>query len=234
MIKKLTPSRILAILLSASFVLVALHLTFQYLNLALDEKHGLVFEVSNRFDMDDEQSIPTWFVQVILFLISLSALFTAILSQNTRIKRIWYVLSIGGLAGSVNEIAGVHELVLQNLHVSVYGLSTPTLTQNAWLLIIPPVALACGLFFREFSKFIPRRTYIFTVFGAILYFSGTIGVEIASNGALKSTFLYQGILVALEETLELIGSCVILYAIIDNLYVNHFEKLKKLWKVVIN
>ena len=67
--------RLLWILIGFLGFLVCAHLFLQHLNLHVyDEKNAQVFEISNRFDFDDESSIPTWLSQFLYLYIGLSAL----------------------------------------------------------------------------------------------------------------------------------------------------------------
>ena len=53
-----------------NIVLIILHLFFCHININL-EPSLLLYEIGEKFNMDNEISIPTWFAQTLLFIIAL-------------------------------------------------------------------------------------------------------------------------------------------------------------------
>jgi hypothetical protein len=62
--------------------------------------------------------------------------------------------------------------------------------------------------------------------GGIIYVTGGAGFEIWGGEFAKTGFMYQGIMTGVEETLEMLGSIIALYAILDYLEYNYGQRLK--------
>jgi hypothetical protein len=122
---------------------------------------------------------------------------------------------------SLDEAASLHEHSLQTLHVYVFKEAAPTVTQNAWLLVLPIVLAFAVAFSYVLYNYFPRRTSKLFILGGAIFLTGAIAVDVLSSGVLTESFAHQGIMVGAEESLELIGSVVILYAIVD--YIERFR-----------
>jgi hypothetical protein len=214
------------ILLSSAIAigaLVAIHLLLQYLNLEVfNEANGRIFELSNRFDLDDESSVPTWFSQFLLLAIGLVSGLAAYLQKERAMRWVWGVVAFLGITMSIDEIASLHEHSLQTIHVYFFDEAAPTITENAWLLVLPIILVFATMFGYVLYRYFPRRTSGLFILGGTIFLTGAVAVDALSDVTLSSAFLQQGILVAIEESLELAGSAVVLYAVID--YLERFRR----------
>lgn len=219
-------------LVGISILLIILHLVMQYLNLVVfREQNGFVFELSNRLDLDDEISLPTWYSQILLFAIGTVAFMAAYLQNKRTSRRLWLIIGGLGLLLSIDEGSSFHELLLQSLH-NMYFLDTAaTVSSNAWWLIAPFIVLFGGILIWKVIRLLPKRTaLLFVVGGTMVVIGGTV-VDAVSVIVPITSFLHQGIFVAVEEGLELLGSIIVLYAIVDyieshNHKLIHFTKNK--------
>lgn len=217
------------ILLVATAAIVAVHLTLQYLNFVVHyQQVGQLYELANRFDLDDESSVPTWFAQVLFFAISLSAGLAAYLQTHKPSRRLWGIIAILGLILSLDEVAGLHEFVLQSLHNVFFRDASPTGLANAWWIAAPFILLASGWLVWKMTRLLPRRTMALMAAGGAIFLTGAVAVDLLTSLAPRETFLNQGVLVAVEEGLELVGSVIVLYAAIDYLEKHHYTVLKEL------
>ncbi len=215
-------------LIGVTLIMLVLHLLLQYLNLVVyQEQNGFVFELSNRLDLDDEISVPTWYSQILLFTIGIGAFLAAYLQNRQASRRLWVIIGCLGLLLSIDEAASLHELVLQSLH-NMYFLDTfPTVSRNAWWLITPLIVLPAGLLIWQAIKLLPKRTALFFILGGVLAVIGGTIVDAVAVIVPTTTFLYQGILVGFEEGLELLGSTIVLFAIADYIETRYHERLHK-------
>jgi hypothetical protein len=214
-------------------VLVILHLILQYLNMVVyQEQHGLIFELSNRFDFDDEVSLPSWYSFIILFLVSASAAFAYLLENSPKKRFAWLVLAILYLLMSIDEAAGLHEFVLQTMHNIYYLDQDPLVSKNAWWLALPFILIAISALGIMVYKALPRRTVSLMAIGIVLFMIGAVAIDALTATVPLQTYANQGLLVALEESLEIIGTLIILYAILMYIEQNHKAKLKQLCKVI--
>lgn len=227
------PLKVLAVLTSIAVLLMATHLILQYLNLNLQEQQAQVFEVSNRFDMDDEASVPTWYSQFIWLGVAVSSLLAAKLSKLRSVKVTWFITALVALLFSVDEVAGLHELILQNIHLFFFGLNPATALANAWWLILPFVIAGGYFLLTRLYKVWPGRGGALMILGWFLFFTGAVVLEILGNDVPRNTFLYQGVVTGAEESFELFGGIIILYVILE--YINTFyaARIKKMWRYLL-
>jgi hypothetical protein len=220
--------RLLRILVGAVLAILCAHLLLQYLNLVIfHEQNGQIFELSNRLDLDDETSVPTWFSQILFLAIGISALLAAYLQTNKASRRLWGFIAAVGLVFSMDEAASLHEFILQSIHLIFFQDSAPTIFKNAWWLIMPLILLAATGLFWQMIRLLPKRTlYIFWT-GGIIFLIGTIVIDALTVAVPKDTFLSQGVMVGIEETLELLANIIILYAISDYIETRYYDELIK-------
>lgn len=225
--KRSFASQIFIALCAIMFFIVSAHLFLQYLNLEVYyQQNGFIYELSNRFDLDDEASVPSWFSQFLFLLISVSAAIAAYLSTNMKLRRLWMFIGIIGLGLSVDETAGLHEFALQSIHNIFFRDSSPTSTNNAWLLVTPFIITAALWSLWKISQLLPRRTLILFASSFIALLTGAILVDMAASVSDRETFFNQGILIAIEESLEIIANIIAIYAIVDFIQRNHKKQLK--------
>lgn len=218
--------RLLRLLLMAIGLIVVVHLVLQYLNfVAYGQQNGQIYELSNRFDLDDEASVPTWFSQVLFLLAGVGSFLAAAVQTERAQRRLWLLLGVLGIWLSVDEVAALHEYALQTIHVLAYQDSSPTMQFNAWWLVAPVLAAAASWLLWHIVRLLPRRTTMLFAAGGALFLVGAVAVDVLANTAARETFLNQGILVALEEGMELVGCATVLYAIVDYLERTHREVL---------
>ncbi len=230
-VRRTIARRILHVLLLSVVVLLGLHLFLQWLNLGVyHQQHGQFYELSNRFDFDDEASVPTWFAQFIYLLIAVGASLAAYLQPDRRTRLIWSVIATVSLFFSIDEIAGLHEFVLQTLHVIVYGDAKPSGLDNAWLLVAPVIIAVTGLFIYTMARTIPRRTIKFFSVAVVIFLIGAAGIDIVTSEVERETFLNQTFLSGIEESMELISLVIVIYALADYLERQHGKKFRALWQ----
>jgi hypothetical protein len=228
--RRLPSLLILRTALLAIGVLVFLHLLLQYLNLQVyNEANGRIFELSNRLDLDDETSAPSWFSQVLLLAIGLAAGLAAYLQVKKGLRWIWGAIASLGVIMSLDEAASLHEHSLQTLHVYFFKEAAPTVTQNAWWLVLPVVLALAVAFGYVLYNYFPRRTSKLFILGGAIFLTGAIAVDVLSTGVSPESFAHQGVMVGIEESLELIGSVVILYAVVD--YIERFKSKELIERV---
>lgn len=228
------PLKAFALLVSVSAILLTLHLAFQHLNLAYNEKHGQIFEISNRFDVDDEASVPTWFSQAVWIGVAGASLLAARLSKVKAINKLWLVMALIGLVFSIDEVSGLHELSLQSLHLLFFGLEQSSSTVNAWWLVLPLV-LVFGLWFVwKLLKVLQLKPWLIMMAGWTFFLIGAVGFELYGNDIPHNTFLYQGIVTGVEEGLEMLGGIIILCVILNHLDTAHASEIKQAWRTLSN
>lgn len=218
----------LLFLIAVTLIITGTHLLFQYLNLVIFyQQVGQFYELSNRFDFDDESSVPTWFAQALFLIISGSAFLAGHLQASRPARRVWWTIAAVGLIFSLDEISALHERILQTLHVTVFQDAAPTGLANAWWIVLPFVLLFSAWLIWKMLHLLPLRTIFIFVIGGFVFLAGAAVADLLISATPRETFLNQGILVAIEETLELLGAIIGLYAIVNYLETYHHSAISK-------
>lgn len=215
---KSVPSRILFSLVVAIVVVVVIHLVLQAVNLLVFQgKNYWVFELSNRLDLDDEESVPTWLSQFLLLGLSAMTFLVAYL-EKARIKKItWSTIGVVALIFSIDEVATLHEYVLTFLHANAFGNTPSTLLKNGWILALPFILVSAITLAFFIYRTMPRRTFgLFVLSGGVFLF-GAVGIELVTNAIHFSDFMNQGVLVAAEEGGEMLGVALAIFTTADYL-----------------
>ena len=229
--KLIYASHLLKMLLGVTLLLLCAHITLQYINWEVFyQQNGLAYELANRFDLDDESSVATWFSQLLFLAIGLGAALAAYLQPSMPLRRLWQTIAAAGLLFSIDEGAGLHEFVLQSLHVLFYKDASPTSSNNAWLLVAPFIFLAAGWLVWRMARLLPKRTILLFTAAIATFLVGAIGVDMLTSIVDRETFLNQGVLTAVEETLELLASVFVVYALADYLETHHRLELQSAFK----
>lgn len=218
----LRPERILVMLLVAMAVVLLGHVISAVLRWTVPLGDG--FALSLGFDVDQEISVPTWFSQVCLLFASAVALAVGLTHRSKQMgqHRAWF-----GIAGilavmSLDEGSSLHELIAAPL--GRFLETEGTWLYFAWVLVgLGLVALVVLVYVRFWWR-LPRRTRWLIATAALLYVGGSIGLEIL--GGYRITIVGVDVvymfLAGFEETLEMLGAIVAVYAFLD--YLRSIEK----------
>ena len=196
----------------------------------LETGHDYVWGFVPQFCLDREGNVPTYFSSVLLLLCACT-LGTIAIAQ--RVGAGWYVrhwalLAVIFLLMSIDEAAGLHELLIAPVR-KAYQLGGAF--NFAWVI---PGAIFClylTVHYWKFLLYLPRWTRVQVCVAAGLYVGGAIGLEMLggwyaeSHGAQNWPYT---IIATLEETFEMVGLVVFMHALLG--YVR--TKLKEIRLVV--
>jgi len=209
-------------LIIINIALIILHLVFCYININL-EPSLLLYEIGERFNMDNEISIPTWFAQILLFVIA--SLFAFIYIDEKRKE--WLFLSLIFVFLSIDEGAEIHELMIRPFQ-EILGIDSG-LFFFAWIIPVLVIVFILGIAFLKFFNSLPKKIKLLLFFSAFIFILGSVGVEMISGDYWQANnFVYDmnyRILNALEEGLENFGSIIAIFALI--IYIKDNNKLIK-------
>jgi len=187
-------------------VLLGMHVILSFVHYQM---HELPWMVRQIFDVDEEDSFPTWYSAIALFITS------AVLWINARAHRQsgsslrlhWYGLALGFLFLSVDEIAGMHETLNGEIEIS-------------WAIPGGIVALIVGVAYLSFLAKLPRGTAVWFVIGGAVFVGGAVGVELFTERYLHNDeldtlayYLWNG----LEEGMEMAGVLIFLHAVLQSM-----------------
>lgn len=168
------------------------------------------------FSVNSEQTIPTWYSAINLFVASVLLWLTAAAKRSSqdRFARYWTGLAVGFLYLSLDEGIVIHEVLADWLQrrFQLGGYLT-----FAWQIVAVPLVMLCALLYLRFLLHLPPRTRnLFLVAGA-LYLGGALLLDAVSanqwdmDGAITFGYLAIG---TLEELFEMLGVIVLIYAVL--------------------
>lgn len=225
--KKTRANTVLLGLCALTLVLVTAHLALKYVSVQIyHEQHGFLFELSNRFDLNDEASVPQWFTQAIFIGIAASAFLAARVTGPKRARKLWYAVALIGLLLSLDDVATLHEFVLQTLHNTFFLDTAPTFTKNSWFVLLPFVLAGLLWLLLNMIRNFPRGTVALFAFSSVVYICGAVIVDSFANTVAPRDFMNQGVLSAIEGGMQLLGSSLFLYAVIRHLEQHHVSQLR--------
>lgn len=197
--------------------LLSIHCILQIWHYEIERLPWLVRQI---FDVDEEDTIPTWYSANALLLTS-GLLY--LISHRKRLDqdpwfRYWYGLTIGFAFLSMDEIAGFHE--------TINGL-----VEYSWTIPGGIVAAIVGLLYIRFLWHLPSKTrWLFVIAGAI-FVGGAVGVENYTDWYededMLSTLAYN-LWTAVEEGMEMGSIVLFIHALLQ--YMN----LEKSARVNVN
>lgn len=174
--------------------LVGIHVVLNLIHyLAID----LPWLLRQIFDVDEEDSFPTWFSGFILLLASVTSALNARRETSHRgpFAVQWTMLGIGFLLLSIDEIAGMHETLNSSISFS-------------WTIPGAIIAAFAGGIFVPFLLKIPRPLAVRFVISGCIYLGGALGVEVLTDPYLENdelNTLAYNLWTAVEELMEMGG-----------------------------
>ncbi|MGI9533712.1 MAG: hypothetical protein ACR2NW_02075 [Thermodesulfobacteriota bacterium] len=217
--------KIFYVLFACMVFFAVLGFAAHFIKLNYDYQSSLILKQYVRLFLLDESSVSTWYSST-LFIISsfiLGVIAYAKRKTNDEFTYHWIVLSVIFLFLSIDDITQIHE----RLNVFHFYIGK-NLFKFSWILFGTAFTLTLFLIYFRFIFELPDKIRNLFIISGILFVSGAIGFEII--GWIHTTFYFQGnlfliLISTLEETLEMLGTAVFIYALLT--YVNlHLNNLK--------
>ena len=184
------------------------------------DKHWL--DVVN---MDRELNLPTLFSTLLLLTCALLLRRLSKIQSNDNAAD-WILLSRIFVFLALDEALQIHEiLIFPGLRHQIH----PALA-STW--VIPYGLIALGLLWRlrRFLTALPAKTCTSFLKAGSIYLTGAIGMEMVGSFAVRSGLIrlhsfWYGAITGLEETLELVGLILFLYALMQELLQQNGEQI---------
>ncbi len=178
--------------------------------------HPRVYGLIATFDLNVENNVPTFFSTFIL--VACAVLLSVIASQPrvTPKAGYWKWLAIIFVFLAVDEDASLHELLIGPVGDT---LQVTGLLYFAWIIPYGLAVLIIGLLYVRFVWSLPVQTRRLFIAAGSLYLGGALGVEsvggwyFSQHG--EEEDLAYSLLVAVEESLEMSGVILFIYALLD-------------------
>lgn len=221
----LNPSAIARVLGAVAFLLVFASIGGQLARFVFG--HNYVKGLVPLFDVDGEQNIPTFFSVLLMFFAALLLAVIALLNgkQTTPHVSKWAILSFGFLFMAYDEAFQVHEELISPVR-TLLGDGNLGVFYFAW--VIPGIALVLvlTLFFLRFLLHLPATTRRTFLMAATLYIGGAIGFELI-GGRYAELHGYENLtysmITTVEESLEMAGVIIFIWALLVYIADNHKE-----------
>ena len=210
------PRAVLRFLASVALVLVVVS-TLAGLSLVM--KGPVPYDWLQRLSLDEESSLPTAFSGAVLLAAALLVGTIAALKRQARDfwRNLWRLLAVVFAYLAADELVSLHEHLTDFVPAVV---ERSGLFHFAWVLPVLPVVLVFALLYLRFLWRLPPRTRALFVLAGLLYTGGALGFEMLGGLVLERFTLNSLPYLAtstLEETLEMFGALVFVYALLDYL-----------------
>lgn len=169
------------------------------------------------FSVNLEESIPTWYSVLILFV---AAILLAIIAwgkyrTNDSFKRYWMGLAVIFLYFSMDEGAAIHEIFADPLQLAFNATGFFTF---GWQIVAIPLVIIFALLYLRFLFHLPPKTRNLFIVAAVFYAGGALIIEgISANqwsldDNLSMTYLT---IATIEEFFEILGVSIFIYTLLD-------------------
>jgi uncharacterized membrane protein YhaH (DUF805 family) len=204
-------------------VLVAIVLVFNVVAFgvlaAADVLGGEDGELARQFDVAEEGNFTAWF-GVTLLLLAVGVLVCASLvarSREDRDTRSWWLLTAGFVYLSLDEAAGLHELLIDPVGDATDASGA---FHYAWIVVAIPAMAIAGVMLLGFLRRLPRATRTSFLIAGAVFLGGAVGVEALEGVVLDADLAAHGVqrlMVTLEELLENLGVVLFVAAVLRHL-----------------
>lgn len=212
----LRPKSVAKIFLVVSLIMVVGHIGGRISYHYFGRTFGFYF-----FDLNREDSIPTFVASMQIFVCSVLLFVIARLVRMNKQPGFWYWvgLAVMFLYIAVDETVRIHEKLGGPLR-RIYD--PAALYDMVWLVPYVTFVIIIGLIYLKFVLNLPRKTKLLFILSGLIYLAGAVAFEYISGrqDALYGIgdFGYQAFIV-LEEGLELMGIVLFLYALLNHIVI---------------
>lgn len=179
--------------------------------------------VQQALDMNGEGNLPAWFTVACWFLAGILAYCVAQVDKIPRQKIAWYGVMVLSLFISFDEMTMFHETFGSMLGSSI-GKATGVgdIFFYKWLIYGFIFSIATGFLFLPFLYRLPKSTRQRIIIAGAVFLIGAVGIEFLGAASQAGAIdLVKGkgwpIAIALEETLEMLGVILFIYALLHHL-----------------
>ncbi|MGE5927319.1 MAG: hypothetical protein ACM357_08190 [Gemmatimonadota bacterium] len=216
-----SPGGVLRLLLGIIAVLLLGHALATIAEFGFGRDH--VFGLRRLLDFNGEANAPAWFSSVLLLL---GAGLLAVVARERRAVgdrffAHWAVLALIFFFLALDEVAAVHEKLIDPMRDA---LGTGGALLHAWIVPYALGLLLLLVVYLPFLRALPARTLRLMLGAGAVYLAGAVGMEMV-GGSLWDRMPVRGVpiiaIMAIEETLEMVGLALFAYGLLDHLAREH-------------
>lgn len=203
-------TRFVALLVGVSIFLAVMHLLVAEDLLSIFGMH------ITTFDLGAESSMPTWYATALLLTLSAITAIIAIETTNQKLPfaRHWRWLTVFFVIMSIEEVAATREQYINQSLRELLDLGG--IFHYAWVIPIGILLVVFALAYAQWWWRLPSRVRTLFFVGLAVYVGGAVGMELV-EGYLRTSAQhgFQPIRLFVEETLEILGTIVLIYAMLE-------------------
>jgi hypothetical protein len=194
------------------------HVIAMYFNLTITNKPPHIKALVNFLHMSSERGIATLFSGLLLLSAALILAFISKAIDNekgNKRKSYWSKLSFIFLFLCLDETFMIHDRLTPLMH-SLVSSGLNGFLYWAWVIPYTFLVLFVGIYFLKFVLALPGKTRALFIKSGTVYVFGALGIEFFEGYAFVNKFhLLDQSLVLIEETMEMAGIAMFIYALID-------------------
>lgn len=215
---RLDPRRALSLLLGACGVVLALHLVTGVMQTTDADWAEALYRI---FNVNNEGNVPTLFAGALWLLAAAVAWQLArTVDGDGRSRRGWLGILVVCLLIAADESFALHERLIEPVREAT---GADGILFFAWVIPYALLALLVGLVLAPFVVRLERPVNLLVLLAGAIFVTGALGMELA-EGAIaadlapedRGTSTYIA-LYTIEETLELLGVTIFIYALLRQL-----------------
>jgi len=188
------------------------------------------------FNLDREINYPSWYSSFTLLFcaILLGIIASAKKKQGDRYFEHWKALAFMFVFFSLDEILSLHEiLIINDLRKALHVVG---IFYFIWVIPGAIFVAVTALAYLNFLLYLPRKIRDFFLLAGSIYVGGALGMEMVGGyyaDAVTQRNLIYGLMVCVEEILEMVGVIVFIYALLSYIG-SHLETIDLRLKIVDN
>lgn len=222
---RINPVAVVRTLGAVAFLLVLASIAGQLTKYMLG--YDYVFGLVPLLYVDSERNIPALFSVLLLFCAASLVTVIAVLKKQEMDPDVsrWTILAFGFLFMVIDEASSLHEKLAPPIR-GLIGEGPFGFFYFAWVIPGFAVVFVLVLFFLKFLLRLPTNTRFYFVVAAAVYIGGAIGIELVGgrydemHGQNNLTY---SMIATLEESLEMAGIIVFIYALLKYLADTYVE-----------
>jgi hypothetical protein len=213
-----SPRRVVVALLAGVVLLQVLNLLAKLL--------GPQFPLIDRlFNLDAEGGVPAWYSQALHLSSAMlcAVIFATLKGEHRRARVPWLIMAVVFTYTSLDELAALHETLVRPMQ-ELTGIRSGALASGWTIPFVLALVVLCLALLRFFIS-LPRFTRVGLATALVIFVTGAVGMELIFVSLLGfpqeqlaiplSRILF--VTVALEEGMEMIGLCVLIFVLLTHL-----------------
>ncbi len=218
---RISPRKIGFILGVIALILALQSLVSEYAieNILNSDYSNPVVLVIDLFSVNTEETIPTWYSTILLFMAAcgLAVIATGKRAEQDVYARHWIGLAVIFVYLSIDEGAAIHDILAEPLQKAF---STTGFLAFGWQIVAAPLLIIFALVYLRFLLQLPPRTRNLFILAGGLYVGGALIIEgiSANQWSLDGGVSFGYLTIAtVEELFEMWGVVIFIYALLDYL-----------------